>query len=253
MGVAGIGKTATYHGLCSLYTEKQNWLPFEYVNTFLKSKKLRRKEKAKLYIKKLLKLKALLKYRCVYDRNLMDRFVAQNPVFIEAFWKTIDKDLENFHGKDVRFHAVDYLWRIIERIQIIENYNSDRLCVLDEGLIHQINYFLNKEPGFSYSEQACEILKGIHQNKLPSAVIFFDGDAETVLKRTQSRGDNIYRDAHLSEEEIVRTRIDSLEKNRIIIAAITKNKIPVLHLNANEDLNNKALKIKSFINDLNNK
>lgn len=244
-GVPGVGKTTTYNSLKSLQAKDENFIVFDDLHKVIASDKLSLKTSIKLFIKKCLKMPT--SDSLLNDRKLVEKFTEENHELIQLFWNGIHTDRSHMEGKDLRFHVVKSLSNTIQKIQIVKDVSTNKCCLLDEGLIHSIGYFMNHTSALSFKEQVSNVLNVM---RLPDGVVFFNGDIDTVIDRTLKRGNVIQRDAHLSAEELIQSRIESIKNRQIVIEEVSAMGIPVLDLDAKEVVSDKARKIQSFISKL---
>lgn len=244
VGVPGVGKSTTYEYLRSSYVNNSKWIPYEELckNDYLRGKGI--KEFLITSLIKRIKPSALSKKS--HDRNVLNKAINKNPELIELFWQTISK-CENINGEELRFYGVNYIRAILEKIQNIREESSDKYCIIDEGLIHNINYFTANVPSSELELQVSEILSFMD---LPSAVIYFNGDVTTIVKRTVERGSLRLRDKSLTIEELLNSRKESIKEKCIYINAVKSKNIPVLSLDTKDTVKNNSNRIISFINGL---
>ncbi|WP_010232531.1 hypothetical protein [Gillisia marina] len=162
------------------------------------------------------------------------------------FWQTISKR-KNIKGEELRFYGANYIRAILEKIQKVREETSDKFFLLDEGLIHNLNYFTPNGSTSGFKLQVSEILSLMD---LPNAIIYFDGDVTTIVERTMERGNLRINDKFLTPQELINSRLESIKEKSMYINAVKSKNIPVLSLDANDSVRDKSDKIISFINNL---
>jgi len=243
VGVPGVGKTTTYNYLQNIKTEDSNWKLFEDIFRKPPPKQVDFKFKVKTFLKGMLGLPTAPKVKVVHESKVLDDFMAQNEELIELFWHTTMTKNQDIYGKDLRFHSVYYMMMIFQNLQAIKDQKTDKCFILDEGLILNLNYFTNElleEP------LDIQITKVLDQIFLPSGLVFFEGDIETVIERTKTRGKLKARDEYLSEEMLVKSRAETALEKQNFVKAVEARNIPVLRLQAKETVEFKAGKIAEF-------
>lgn len=250
VGVPGVGKSTTYDFLRTKLVENENWILYEEL-CGSEPNRGGVKNAIKSYIKKIVKPNGSPPVipEVKRDRNVFNRFVKNNPELIELFWQGIQKD-KNVYGRDLRFHAVEYIIQILEKIQQVTEKASNKYCIVDEGLIHNINYFVALQISDPiYKQQVSKVLDAM---TLPVGVVYFGGDIDTIMGRTLSRSNFIQRprDEYLSSQELMKSRAVALKEKQMYIEAVKSRNVPVLSLECNESVSSKSQKIMSFINRL---
>lgn len=246
VGAPGVGKSTTYEYLKKLKGEKDNWVLFEeeYQNGTVS--KLPFSALLKLAIKRFIGLVTLNpKFRIQYNHDVLEAFRQQNPELVELFWQTLMHKYHDVYGKDLRFHAISYMMHIFQKVQTVKELTSDKCYVMDEGLVLNMNYFYQ-----SHQVDKNHLSGLLDKIYLPSGIVFFDGDIDTVIERTLSRGKLIVRDENLSLEQIRKSREDILLEKKTFVKAIEGKNIPVLHLAASSSAASKAEEIVTFIDSL---
>jgi len=243
IGVPGVGKTTTYKYLKNLKTDDSEWKLFEELFIKPLPKQVDLKGKVKTLIKGLLGLPTAPKVKVAHESKVLDDFRTQNEELIELFWHTTMTKNQNIYGKDLRFHSVYYMMMIFQNLQAIKDNKSDKCFVLDEGLILNLNYFTNESLEEPIDDQIAKVLDQIF---LPSGVVFFEGDIDTVIERTKTRGKLKARDEYLSEEMLVQARAETALEKQNYVKAVESRNIPVLRLEARDSVESKAKRIADF-------
>jgi hypothetical protein len=243
VGVPGVGKTSTYKYLKNIQTEKDNWKLLEDIFRKPPPKQVGLKRKTKTFIKGLLGLPTIPKVKIAHDNKVLFDFMAQNEELIDIFWDIIMTKNLNFYGKDLRFTTVNYMMMVFKNLQAIKDNPSDKCFLLDEGIILNMAHFTNEELEETLDSQISKILDKIF---LPSGIILFEGDLDTVMERTKIRGKLKVEDEHLSEEMIRKSREKTAWERRKYVSAVESRNIPVLRLDAKDSIEYKAKKIAEF-------
>jgi len=148
MGSPGVGKTTIYQQMASEWKKNYKWIPGE----FLIPKEKLISQKYTTSILNILRFIFLRKEK--YDVAAMDeagvRFVTLYPEYIDKCWNNINCIYKkNENGSDLRFQKISYLYKLIQKIQILRERGSDQIAIVDEGLIHLItNSLCKKESEF---------------------------------------------------------------------------------------------------------
>lgn len=178
-----------------------------------------------------------------------ERFIAQHPDYIEACWGNIFKRQANsFNGLDLRFEKSEFIYKIIKKVQVIREKKTEKLIIIDEGLINMI------DRGLHNSENSIREMEEIHNllevMPLPDALVYIETDLKINADRLILRQE--IRDMHKGL-----TVVELIESTRVcrerILTAITylKNKdVPVLFVDASDPVKLNAEKIIEFTNGL---
>lgn len=239
IGVSGVGKSTTYNSL-TRYPNNSHYILCENLDT--------RKITFKQAFKSSLQTITSLEQPPLPgpDWKIIDRFCLNNPELVDLFWSNFSP-LRKINVKDSRFHAVAYILKIMEKLQRVFDHPTDKFVLVDEGLIHNLNYFINSSLPNGYSEQ---INKATDLITLPAGVVYFSGDIQTVIERTSGREKINYRDNGLSSQELRDLREESIKEKETFIEAVVARNIPVLTLECKDSVPKKSEKIVGFVNHL---
>ena len=177
-----------------------------------------------------------------------NRFIAQYPEFIDACWQNIVyKHKESLNKLDIRFQKVLYLQKQIQKIQMLGENNCDKVCLLDEGVVHLIPNALYKSSNLS--EEHEEIRSLINVMPLPEAIVSIDTDAKEIAQRlyTRSKIISMYKNLDISELEIL-SEIDR-ERRSIILNILENQGMPILKIDSSLDSATNAKKVISFMDN----
>lgn len=241
VGVSGVGKSTTFEFLRKKWKKNSTWTLYD--NNFLNNR-LGRWEIIKRSLKGIIGPHRV-SGNC-HNWNLLNRFFEKNPDLLEIFWRELQENYSR-DGKDLRFHSVHYILKILEKIQDVQEEASSMQFLLDEGLIHNLNYFLPSTTDISYETKLSRVFDLIN---LPVAVVYFEADIDTVVQRTLSRSKQNPRDSELSPVELAEARFKSLKEKQKFTKMIQLRNVPVLYLKSSEAVPEKADKIIAFINSL---
>lgn len=239
VGVQGLGKTTMYRYLRMKFRKNVNWILYED----LCKNKYRYKSGIGDFIRwhiQRLRNPGLIP-KIPHNRNVLLRFIENNPELLEFFWKVIEEKTSN-KEKDLRFYKINYIREIMEKIQNVEDENTSRFCLIDEGLIHNLNYFTSRSTTVEIEEQ---IVKTLDLIPLPVAVIYFDCDDETLIARTRSH--IMPRGKFHIEKELTESPMEAIREKEKIVNAVRLKGVPVLSLDARLPLERKFEKIEVFI------
>lgn len=241
IGVSGVGKSTTYKSLGSKYSKGANWKLHDQLWKEENSASELLKSNLKYYLKKVMKPGSLGNFQI--NEELVKRFIAANSQLSDLFWQSLGRR-ESYYGQDLRFYEVDYIRYVFQKIQRVKESQFSGFCILDEGLIHNLNYF-TPQPS-----SPKEVLKILDLFDLPHAVVFFQADIKILMKRISKRKSLINRDLGLSQEELLQSRQTSIKEKQVFIEALKERNVPVLQLEAREGLKHKTNRIFSFLKEL---
>lgn len=247
VGVPGVGKTTTYKYLRNIKTPNDNWKLLEDIFVVSPPKQSGLKPKVKKFIKSILRLPTVPKPKIAHDNKVLFDFMAQNEELIEIFWDITMKKNQNYYGKDLRFLTANYMMRVFSNLQAIKNQNTKKCFILDEGIILNMTHFTNESLNEHLDNQIAKVLDNFY---LPSGIVLFEGDLDTVIERTKIRGKIKVEDENLSEELIRESRKKTAWERRKYVSAAEARGIPVLYLNAKDSIESKAREIASFAESL---
>ena len=183
--------------------------------------------------------------RQLIHKEAADRFIAQNPLYIDAIWKNIfHKQAQSSNGLDLRFEKAQWIYRIIKKIQIIKENNSEQYFIIDEGLINMIDRALYKSK--SVTEENAEILELLEVIPLPDALVYIETGLDENVRRIICRED--IRDMHLGMTEENLRNITQTTRERILnsIKYLENRGTPVLYLNSTISPKQNAIEIIRF-------
>ena len=243
VGVSGIGKTSTYLTLRAGKKE-DSWILYEELFGNGKSRHWGIKRRLEILLHLILNPRALPQVE--RDPVLLQRFVENNPKLVNFHWEN-QTERNDGYKKDLRFYYTNYISGIFEKVQNINESSCTKFCLLDEGLIHNITGFFKGTSEKGDCDEVAEILDLI---QMPSAVVYFNGELETIIKRTFDRGNLRPKDLNLTCTEIVTSRRKLLKMQKSTIRAIKARKVPVLVVQAQDSLKEKGDQIKSFLSSL---
>ncbi len=247
MGSPGVGKTTIYQQMASEWKKNYKWIPGE----FLIPKEKLISQKYTTSILNILRFIFLRKEK--YDVAAMDeagvRFVTLYPEYIDKCWNNINCIYKkNENGSDLRFQKISYLYKLIQKIQILRERGSDQIAIVDEGLIHLItNSLCKKESEFEEKE---EIEKLLQVMPIPDGFICVETDLEENTKRLLQRKKVISMHKSLMQSQLEKV-ICLDHKRRVAVNAILETRnIPLLRINSTDKVATNVSKIINFVENL---
>lgn len=229
--VSIFGKIKT--GITQLYTKSNNRISFYDLTRFI----YREIKKGKNFVD----LDGL--------KEAGDRFVAQNPHYIEACWGNIfAHQTKSLNGLDLRFEKAEFIYRIIKKNQVLREKNTNKLTIIDEGFINLIDRGLCKS--FTPTDEQEEIYNLLEVMPLPDALVYIEIDLNENAKRLLSREE--IRDMHkgLTVDEL--KKVTQACRDRILtsIKYLEKKGTPVLFIDSSNSVKESADKIIEFTENL---
>jgi len=242
IGPSAIGKTTVYNFLKTKHTTTDKWIPADKISTDISIRR-----KLKNIIKKILNHKTVAGYQNI-NTKILERFTENNPGLMEILWQTLPFKQKEINGKDFRIHSLLILIRRFIKIQSLKEFDSTKYCILDEGVLQSISYFLDKTSSLSFEERISKLFDNI---EMPDGVVFFDGNINVITERYRLRKKILPHDKNLSVAEFTESKMRDLEIKRKCCEIISAKKgTPVLHLSGAESIQAKAGKIIAFIDAL---
>lgn len=241
-GVPGVGKTTTCEFVRKIRGNHLEFYTSEDINMALSGSQFL-KQKILSWISGLLKAS---RTPANHKDDHLSEFIKKNSQLNKLFWEVMAINKSDV-DKDFRFTTVSYTAKIFEKIQRVTVSNSNKVYVVDEGLIHSINNFISDNLNESFEQQVSKILKMID---LPDGVVYFAGDIKIVVDRTLKRKNRRKKDLFLSKTELFDRRRISMEKRQKCMKIIHEMDIPVLFLDAKESVEVNAEKILIFANKI---
>lgn len=241
VGSPGVGKTTLYREMEYRWNKKRNWVPGEYLYPKEKSGS----ESPGTFILNVFRQITGRKQKV--DTSAMkeagERFVTLYPEYMDECWNNINcSQKKNLNGLDLRFQKISYLYRLTQKIQTLTEINSDKIAMVDEGLIH----FLTSK--LYYKEEEIENLLQIMP--LPDAVISIETDLQENTKRLMQRKKVIPMHKLLIGSELEKiTHIDHYK--RVIVNRILETMdIPFLKIDSTHKIAGNVDKIMNFVESL---
>ena len=241
-GSPGVGKTTIYREINARWKKNYNWIPghylcphpslsFEYIRMFLS------------YLPKRLKGKLGGTF---YDMKMeaRKRFVEQYPKYMDACWKDlIVKQKKTLNGLDIRLKKADLLGGQIETFQFLRESQTDKIAILEEGLIHQLDVL-------SFCDTYEEIIEIIEVMPLPDGLINIKTDVSETVRRLMQRGEFISHHTSLTIDQLEEVTKQSQERRMMINKVLEDKGIPILDIDAKASIETNTDKILSFIEKL---
>ena len=174
-----------------------------------------------------------------------ERFVEQFPEYINACWGNINyRQVKSINGLDLRLEKADFIYKIIKKIQIIKENKTNKITIIDEGLINLIDRALYKS--VNISEEKEEIASLLKIMPLPDALVYIETDLHENAKRLVLRRDVRSMHKGLSMNELIDYTKISRERVLTAIELLKSKGIPLLYLNSNDHIKENASKIIDF-------
>jgi len=271
-GVPGVGKSTIFSELERIEKSGFNWKTISNLNPMgdqsrtefikriisdiLKGKKPRNKRTKALesnldYVKRIYRtLKLGRKFVDTYIlKEAGIRFTQKYPDYIDACWQNIYfKQAKSSNGLDLRFEKAEFIYLIIKKIQVLMENKSNKVMIIDEGLINMIDRVLyeNTDDG----SEKIEIEKRVNAMPWPSAIVYLSTSLEEITKRILSRKD--IRDMHknLDHNELITFSENSMKRIEIAINHLRDKGVPVLELDSSNSIQNNTQQIINFTNIL---
>ncbi len=174
-----------------------------------------------------------------------ERFVAQNPKYIDACWNNIlYRQRKSYNGFDIRFEKAGYMYKVIKKVQLTREDTSGKTIILDEGVVNLIDRALYKSE-LEAAEKG-EIAGVLESAPLPDAVIYIETSLEENVKRLLQRKE--LRDMHrlLSKEDLVTYTRKCRQRLTTTIDLLKEKEIPILYLDSTDPAGENAKKIIHF-------
>jgi len=185
------------------------------------------------------------------QRHLLGEFgkeyVINNQEIVKYIWDLFDNRIDNIYALDTRILLASHFIRSFEKIAAIENYKSDGLCLLDEGIIQRLislyypNYTKNmigKYISIVYSKE----------QHIPYAAVYCTSSIDVITN-------NIYGRNYLSgsHKGMTKSEIERYTKGVTFFAneitnSLTNLNIPVLTIDTSSPLLISKQKVIEFIN-----
>lgn len=174
-----------------------------------------------------------------------ERFVEQFPEYINACWGNIYyRQVKSINGLDLRLEKADFIYKIIKKIQIIKENKTNKITIIDEGLINLIDRALYKS--VNITEEKEEIASLLNVMPLPDALVYIETDLHENAKRLVLRKDVRTMHKGLSMNELIDYTKISRERVLAAIELLKSKGIPLLYLNSNDHIKENASKIIDF-------
>jgi deoxyadenosine/deoxycytidine kinase len=243
-GSPGVGKTTICKAVDARWKNSSNWIPANQVFPPLKSNHLLSRIKYKL-------LDSVIQSSGIDTSKIKaaeKKFVANHPQLIDAYWKNIFFSVNrNTKGQDIRFDKVKSLQNRIQKIQFITDFQTEKLCLVDEGIVHMIPGAIYKQDSIDAKES--EIIDVLQLCPLPLAIINIDTDTKEIAHRLSRRNKVIPMHQNLSKSELESITQLSKDRKRIITDILERIGIPILRIDSGLNTKQNAEQIISFISD----
>ncbi len=245
-GSPGVGKSTLYKELIKRWNRKGNWIPAHFLYPREKSVLKNVMRISRFLIKK-------IKNETLTDLHAMeksgDRFLQQNRKMVDTcFANILFRQQESLERMDRRFGRTTFLNKILQKVQTVREYETNKFAIVDEGLLYCIpNWIPNiyeKEDLLSEEE---EINKLIRLMPLPEAMVYIDIDVEENIRRLVNRRKLIPTHYGLTLQRIEDLTRESHRVHAIINKQLALNGLTILHLDAKKEISTNVNDIIHFI------
>jgi deoxyadenosine/deoxycytidine kinase len=241
-GAPGVGKSTVYKEINNQWKKSCNWIPAH--------KLYQTKNPSSSYLKKIHSF--FFKTEIIGEREMRKagkRFIETYPDYIESCWKHITlKEKSSINNTDQRFEKAGHVFKMVQKIQICRESNFKDIAIIEEGLINGIGNAL-----YEYNnrvEMLNEIALLYKKMPLPSALVFFEADINTIIERINNRNRFIPFLEGLNSDDLF-TSLRQIQELRKTAAKEFENQgYPVLFINADIPAANSAITIINYINNL---
>lgn len=246
-GVAGVGKTTIFKEMISRWDHHSDWIPGHFL---FPQQKLRFDTLSKLLLS--VERKFTTSEGNIDERIMKpygDRFLANYPEYIDACWHNIFSiNHKKGNGPDLRFDKSKYLYHTLQKFQFLSESKTSKATILDEGLIHRLanGLYRQEDP----DEEKKEIYNLVQLMPLPDALIYVETDVAEIAKRLYKRKKVIISHKSLNLAALENTSRLSLERMVIVLQNLEKRKVPLLCVDAENDIVTNSNIIISFIEGL---
>lgn len=241
-GSPGVGKTTLYKELSNRWKRKYKWIPGHYL-WLEPSLRFKYAYKFLLYLPDRLKKKVGFTFYKM-QTEVRNRFVESYPEYMNFCWNDLTiKQKKTLNGRDLRFKKAEQLRKQIEAFQFLKEYKTDKIAMLEEGLIHLLDVI-------SFYDKFDEIAEIINVMPLPDALIYIKTDIPENVKRLRERGEFISFHALLNNDQLGQLTQQSQKRRKIINKILEDKGIPILYIDAKATIKTNTDKIISFIETL---
>jgi deoxyadenosine/deoxycytidine kinase len=246
-GTAGSGKTTLYKELANHHNLNCGWLPANHIFP---------KEKGEVTTLKgrLISYKNMLAGKKMGINNVLmieagERFIKKNPELNELFWENIyNKQKYSLNGVDQRFDKANFLYSLIQKLQIILENPTDKIVLVDEGPAKIIDVLSNTCVPLMH--EIDEIQKSLRLLPIPKAVVYLETEIKETVRRILNRKYVIRAHKNMSIEQMENFVHESHERKKIVNKYLTGKGVPILYLDSREDPKINAKKVIDSFNNV---
>jgi deoxyadenosine/deoxycytidine kinase len=243
-GTAGSGKTTLYKELVKLHNINCSWIPAHHI--FPKEKCEVNTFKGRLRIYKNLVAGKKRGIDTVQLIEAGERFIEQNSELQKLFWENIYiKQKNSLNGVDQRFDKANFLYTLIQKMQIILENPTDKFVLVDEGPSKIIDVLSNTT--VPLIQEIDEILKILPLLPIPKAVIYLETGIKETVKRILNRKHVIRAHKNLTVEQIENFVKESHDRKKILNKFYSYKGVPTLYLDSSEDVKIITNKVIDFL------
>jgi deoxyadenosine/deoxycytidine kinase len=245
-GTAGSGKTTLYRELVNHHKINCGWIPAHHILPKEKCEVNTLKGRLRSYKNLMVGKKRGIDTVQMIEAG--ERFIEQNPELIKLFWENVYyKQKNNINGVDHRFDKTNYLYRLIQKLQIILESQTNKIAILDEGPAKIIDVLSNT--GIPLNHDIDEIVKSLNLLPSPKALIYLETDLKENVKRLLGRKHVARTHKNLSTVQLENFVKESHDRKKIVNNYFTGKGVTILYLDSTEDTKNIAKKAMDFLNN----
>ena len=245
IGSPGVGKTTLYKELEARWDKSDSWAPGQYLYP---RKRLEVSPKSIFnFLKRIKDRSGAVDLTAIEEAG--QRFVELYPQYIDACWDNISCiRKKNLNGPDLRFQKVTYLHKLIKKIQIIREQQTNKVAIVDEGLIHIIPSVMYKRESLPDEKEAIENL--LETMPLPDAVVSIETDVRENIRRLTQREKVIPMHKSLIDDQLEHVTRCDYGRRKMINNILKSKNIPFLYIDSGEKIPDNVSKIISFVKSL---
>lgn len=246
-GAPGAGKSTLYNELVLKWEEAYGWVPGSQLYPVL--------EKSSTGIRRAVNLVAGRAEKTTDNAAIAEagrRFLEENKEFVDCCWRNVcQKQKHSFNGKDNRLRAAGIWMQVFQKLQVIKESRSNKLAIVDEGLIQRIDSALYKSNDI-FQEQK-EIAQLLEIMMLPAAVVFVDANADLAIARMKAREKKLPIFNGLSSSDLSTIYQNYRQRWMYVFSLLEDKGIPVLLVDASKNIQDNLRQIVKFLQELETK
>ena len=141
----------------------------------------------------------------------------------------------------LQIKMINLYYQKLQQVMLLQYLNIEELIVMHDGIFHLNCGIGDWRPKYDELHYACG---------LPAAVVHFTGTKKDIVGRIKERnrkGRGTFLQNGLEDEELDKSVEESLEEDKKKIQLLKMVKVPMLHININENPKNSLLKMAEFL------